>query len=133
MDYLEINAKLKEAENTIQLLKEALTNTNVDTQDWVIHHGRGVWSNNTSPAKFYIREGKSYNNVCEVYGGKEKGAQTALIISKVPQMLTIINQLADVRFSTPSKDGFCNLPSSAHTTMFSLNTQAKELQKIIRK
>ena len=27
MDYLEINAKLKEAENTIQLLKEALTNT----------------------------------------------------------------------------------------------------------
>ena len=132
MDYLEINAKLKEAENTIQLLKEALTNTNVDTQDWVIHHGRGHNMVDSS-AKFYIREGKSYNNVCEVYGGKEKGAQTALIISKVPQMLTIINQLADVRFSTPSKDGFCNLPSSAHTTMFSLNTQAKELQKIIRK
>jgi hypothetical protein len=117
MDYLEINTKLKEAEDTIRLLKKALTNTNVELQDWVIHHGR-LRSSKTS-SKFYIKEKDSYNNVCEVYGGKEKGAQTSLIISKVPQMLNIINQLADKKSHTPAK-----IPL--------LIKQAIELQKLIQ-
>jgi len=81
MDYLEINTKLKEAEDTIKLLKKELANSNVELQDWEIHHGRGWNSNRPSNSKFYIKEKNSYKNVCEVYGGKEKGAQTSLIIS----------------------------------------------------
>jgi hypothetical protein len=111
MDYLEINTKLKEAEDTIKLLKKELTKSNVELQDWVIHHGR-LRSSKTS-SKFYIKEKDSYNNVCEVYGGKEKGAQTSLIISKVPQMLSIINQIANHKNHLLSK-------------------QAIELQKLIQ-
>ena len=118
MDYLEINTKLKEAEDTIKLLKKALSNSNVELQDWEIHHGRGMMSNKNF-AKFYIKEKNSYKNVCEVYGGKEKGAQTSLIISKVPQMLSIINELADRKNHIP-------------TTIVLLSKQAVELQKLIQ-
>ena len=119
MDYLEINTKLKEAEDTIKLLKKELANSNVELQDWEIHHGRGWNSNRPSNSKFYIKEKNSYKNVCEVYGGKEKGAQTSLIISKVPQMLSIINKLADRKNHIP-------------TTIVLLSKQAVELQKLIQ-
>tara|TARA_B100001094_G_C18108871_1_gene759967 strand:+ start:857 stop:1213 length:357 start_codon:yes stop_codon:yes gene_type:complete len=118
MDYLEINTKLKEAENTIKLLKKELTKSNIELQEWEIHNGR-LYSRSRPTTKFYIREKASYNNVCEVYGGKEKGAQTSLIISKVPQMLNIINQLADHKKHIP-------------TTIVLLSKQAMALQKLIQ-
>ena len=119
MDYLEINTKLKEAEDTIKLLKKALSNSNVELQEWEIHQGRFPKHTQGNSSKFYIKEKNSYRNVCEVYGGKEKGAQTSLIISKVPQMLSIINELADRKNHIP-------------TTIVLLSKQAVELQKLIQ-
>ena len=119
MDYLEINTKLKEAEDTIKLLKKELASSNVELQEWEIHHGRFPKHTQGNSSKFYIKEKNSYRNVCEVYGGKEKGAQTSLIISKVPQMLSIINELADRKNHIP-------------TTIVLLSKQAVELQKLIQ-
>lgn len=117
MDYSEINTKLKEAENTIKLLKRELKNSNIELQEWEIHNGR-PYSRSKPTTKFYIREKDSYSNVCEIYGGKEKGKQNSLIISKVPQMLTIINQLADRK----------KLPE----TIILLCKQAIELQNLMQ-
>tara|TARA_R110002167_G_C12181336_1_gene604611 strand:+ start:131 stop:499 length:369 start_codon:yes stop_codon:yes gene_type:complete len=122
MDYLEINTKLKEAEDTIKLLKKELTNSNVELQDWEIHHGRFVHhKHHRASSKFYIKEKNSYTNVCEVYGGKEKGAQTSLIISKVPQMLSIINKIAEYK----KHPILC-------IDILKLSKQAIELQKLIQ-
>ena len=66
MDYLQINTKLKEAEDTIKLLKKELKNSNVELQEWEIHNGRSPYSRSRPTTKFYIREKASYNNVCEV-------------------------------------------------------------------
>jgi hypothetical protein len=134
MEALEINKKLKEAENTIKLLKKELASSKVEYQEWEIHHGRfpRYVHHQGRSSKFYIKEKNSPRNVCQVYGGKEKGAQTALIISKVPQMLNMMNQMADIIINEPTTDGTCNLHSSAHETMFLLNTQARELQKLIQ-
>jgi len=119
MDYLEINTKLKEAEDTIKFLKTKLKSSNVELQEWEIHNGRFPKHTQGNSSKFYIREKDSYSNVCEIYGGKEKGKRNSLIISKVPQMLSIINKLADRKNHIP-------------TTIVLLSRQARELQKIIQ-
>ena len=118
MDYLELNTKLKEAEKTIKYLKIKLKTSKVELQEWEIHNGR-PYSRSRPTTKFYIREKDSYSNVCEIYGGKEKGKKNSLIISKVPQMLNIINQLADRKKHIP-------------TTIILLCKQAIELQKLMQ-
>ena len=119
MDYLELNTKLKEAEKTIKYLKIKLKTSKVELQEWEIHNGRFPKHTQGNSSKFYIREKDSYSNVCEIYGGKEKGKRNSLIISKVPQMLSIINKLAD---RTNPMQATINL----------LSRQAIELQKLMQ-
>jgi len=121
MDYLEINKKLKEAENTIKLLKKELASSNVELQEWEIHHGRfpQYVHHQGRSSKFYIKEKNSSRNVCQVYGGKEKGAQTALIISKVPLMLNLINRMAEGTIHNTE-------------TRSILHQESRELQKLIQ-